>query len=154
MTKILTALFCSLWISSNLMAETIRVSAVGQWSENYQAPLGVSNGWTWDAHVWLDIIVDKMAYGKTVGVIWTIDDWKTIHTDLANYDGPAGGNDELWSLDFKATEMKSCFGCENSEVELQYAVFARLGEREIWSNNNGVNYNLIIESEYLEGDPR
>ncbi|SMF07246.1 carbohydrate-binding protein [Pseudobacteriovorax antillogorgiicola] len=132
------------------MGQQIEVAGIGQWADNYCAPSGVRYGWFWDAKVWIDLQVSEGGFGKDVGVRWTIDDWQTSHETLGKYDGPGAEGRELWSIDFTAAKMESCFWCKPQNVVLEYALFSRNGSAEIWENNEGLNYQLPIESIYHE----
>ena len=142
-----------IFVNTTSFANTLRVSALGQWSENYRAAQGVENGWSWDSFVWFDIAVSKLNFGKTVGIVWTTDNWQTSTTSEASYDGKINDSIELWSLDIKAAELTNCFDCQTKDLVFEYALFVIDGDTEHWNNNSGQNHRLLLSGEF-NGDSR
>lgn len=86
---------------------------------------------------WIDLQVQNLAYEKTVGVIWTADDWTTSHVSYASYEADIGGGYERWGLNI--TGRSYSLGVPT----IQYAAFAEMNEDTYYGKeDNWKNYTI------------
>ena len=86
---------------------------------------------------WIDLSVKNLGYNKTVGVVWTDDDWATQHTSYAGYEGGLDFGREKWGVE--ATFHGGYQPSYNHTVK--YAVFATQNGQTSWDplNNHVIN---------------
>lgn len=121
----------------------------GQWASNYRAPSGVRYGWYWSANVWVDVAVQDVAFDKQVVVRWTTDNWQSYTDTPAVFEQDLAGGYEQWGANITpAAEMGSCYWCNPTSPTLQYAIYYTVNGQTYWDNNNGQNYQIVINNVY------
>ncbi len=149
MLTMITRALLLLSFSASLYGLPVQVSSIGQWGDNYRVPEGNLEGWVWDAHVWVDVIVENKSYFKEVGLYWTADNWQSFQIVQGRYDGMLSRKTELWSIDFDVGPMMSCYSCvDGDSKKIEFAVFFKNGDETFWDNNNGANYRLILRDDF------
>jgi hypothetical protein len=97
----------------------------------YSTLLGCSGFCVKSYHIWLDIAVLDSGYDKEVGILWTADDWQSVHTTRASYEGELDESYDRWGVDVKVVDA------DIAPPELvQVAVFAKVGDVEHWDEQN------------------
>jgi hypothetical protein len=76
--------------------------------------------------------VHNLAYLKTVGVVYSTDNWQTVHTAYATYARTMSSGLEIWNADANV----------GSASEVILAVFYRVSGNEYWDNNFTRNYKV------------
>jgi hypothetical protein len=84
---------------------------------------------TWRGH----IILDNLAYQKTVDLVFSTNGWKTVQTASAQYSQSTSNNLEYWTF---AVPM----GSTSSDVD--FAISYQVAGQTYWDNNLGVNYQV------------
>ncbi len=126
--------------------QSVREAAVevldgGYWTH----VLGCSGICVQEYNVWLDIAVRNDAFHKRVGILWTNNDWASHQTAWAEYEEPLGDGYERWGVDFSLGQY-----AYNRPHEVEYAVFATLGDVTHWDpRNNYYVFNAVTPEQPL-----
>ena len=100
-------------------------------------PSGPSRTYYVDWGYWIDLYVENLAYGKSVGVIWTQDGWQTSNVSYAQYEADLGSGYERWGLDLTGRSYSG------SPPTIEYAAFATMnGDTYYGKEDNWKNYVL------------
>jgi hypothetical protein len=98
-------------------------------------PSGPSESWYNDWGYWFDIKVKNLTYDKSVGIIWTEDNWATAHVSYAAYEGGIDGSYERWGVDLTGRSYSG------SPPTIEYATFAQMGDVVYYGkDDNWKNY--------------
>ncbi len=133
--------------------------ADGEWSTYYGAD-GISA--YYHKNVWIDIQVPTWSSSKKVGIVWTDNNWATVHTTYAKFEASLGDGKERWGIDLTPigdikihrsmgpvywTDMDGNYihlGYPHRSVVMQYAIFMNYDGRTLWNNNYSRNYQLVV----------
>ncbi len=100
-------------------------------------PSGPSRRYYRDWGYWVDLSVKNLAFEKRVGIVWTIDGWKTTNTTYAQYEGRLDGTHERWGVDLTGRTFSG------DAPTLEYAAFAAMNGTTYWGKqDNWKNYVL------------
>lgn len=84
---------------------------------------------------WVDLAVNKgQAAATEVGIVWTVDDWKTQETTQARYEGGLDGGREKWGVDVNLPPQHIS--------SIEYAAFIKINGQTFWDAHN----NYLIGS--------
>lgn len=132
------------------VGHTVAVAQHGVWNDGWRAPSGVRYGWQWNANAWIDIEVANLSYEKSVGIVYSVDDWATSKSAEASYEYTLENGREIWGVDLVAMTKSDCYWCEPTASTLKYAVFYRHGDATEWDNNGGRDFRLPLTAKYEE----
>jgi len=153
--SIVLSLFIIL-VTSSIFANGLQRLNSGVWNGTSRY-MGFAAGV--EKNFWVDIQVPNYSYHKTVGIVWTDDNWATVRTAYAAYESTMDNGLELWGLDIVSagevyvhrsmgpirwTNVEGHqveIGYPNRPVEIKYAIFYNLPNgSSVWDNNNGNDY--------------
>ncbi len=80
----------------------------------------------------LHIVVQNLAFSKTVGIDYTTDNWATVQTALASFGSAMIGSCEEWSLTIPI----------GSASAMEFAIFYQVLGTQFWDNNFGQNHHV------------
>ncbi len=84
---------------------------------------------------WIDLAVSKAPAAATeVGIVWTVDDWKTQNTSLGRYEGRLDAGREKWGVDVNLPPQHVS--------TIEYAAFIKVNGETVWDEHN----NYLIGS--------
>lgn len=86
---------------------------------------------------WIDIKIAKLSFDKTVGVIWTKDNWQTTNVSYATYEHDLADGYEQWGLNIGEFDG-------NNAPTIQYCIFAEMNSVTYYDNNNYENYTIHL----------
>ena len=107
------------------------------WVGDY--PNGYSSTCFMHTFVTIDFGVWPVGPGHSAGVVWTDDEWETVHDDRArwvrNTNNDFGGLDESWSVTIYS------HGDDHGPTPIWYALYVEDADGRVsWDNNDGWNY--------------
>lgn len=86
----------------------------------------------------VDVLVRNLAFSKQVGIVFSADNWATVHTALGSFketfpplNAPNQPNAESWHVSVPVGGAKG-----------QYAIFCDVNGSTFWDNNFGANYSF------------
>lgn len=112
------------------LAGPVRAVDSGSW----RTIRGCSAGCVWSQYFWVDLAVRDDAYDKEVGILWTADDWATVHTASASYEADLGDGYERWGVDVDAGLYSDLGG--GGPDDIAFAAFARMAGQTHWDPYN------------------
>jgi hypothetical protein len=77
---------------------------------------------------WIDLKIKDRSHDKKVGVLWSLDGFKTYQTAWARYEKFLGSDFEQWGVD---VELPA-----GSFFEIEYATFIQAGGKTLWDRKN------------------
>jgi carbohydrate/starch-binding protein with CBM21 domain len=80
----------------------------------------------------LNIGVQNLSFTKTVGIVYTTNNWATIGTAFGTFDRTMSSGLEVWDVTVAV----------GSAPDVQFAIFYQVLGTEYWDNNFGANYQL------------
>lgn len=92
------------------------------------------------------VVVRDLAYHKQVRVVFTTDDWASVHETYASYARPVSAglgpaqNTEVWAFDTVLPNV----------ADLEFAVQYRVEGRSHWDNNFRRNYRMSVPGKLIE----
>ncbi len=87
--------------------------------------------------VWIDASVQNLAYNKTMGVIWTVNNWSSSSVSYGHYKGTLPDGTEKWGLDIGSWD-------ERYYSTFQYCIFVTMNGQTWYDNNNTQNYTITF----------
>lgn len=146
--------------ASTGMAQDLKLVNHGTWSE-FAGADGIN--WVEDINAWIDIQVPNWSFHKTVGIVWTDNNWESANVAYAQYEFSYGNGYEQWGVDVIPVGQLSTHRSigpttwngesinhggwppSYDSVQMQYAIFYTQpnGYTE-WDNNNGWNHWLTM----------
>jgi hypothetical protein len=92
---------------------------------------------SFDYYFWVDLSVRNDAFHKQVGILWTADNWKTVHRADAHYDHPLDRGHERWSIDVHGGSFYDASDLvPNSPPHIDFAAFATMNGQTHWDPGN------------------
>ena len=91
----------------------------------------------------MHIGVQNLAFFKQVGIVFSTDDWVTVHTASAGYSSTMKSGLEVWHL----------VAPVGAASEVEFAIFYRVLGTEFWDNNFWRNYRVTPGTTKTWGDP-
>ncbi len=95
-----------------------------------------------------EVVVRNIAYDKHVTLVYTTDDWATVHTAPFGYDSTLSGGDESWTIDATVWDPE---GPDTEPGTIEFAIAYDVAGVTYWDNNDSVNYSLDVGDEYRAG---
>jgi len=87
---------------------------------------------------WIDLKVQNLAYDKSVGIVWTDDNWQTVHPAYAQYEGALENGYEQWGVDISGRTYSGF------APTVEYAAFADMNGNTYWGKeDNWKNYVIV-----------
>ncbi len=78
---------------------------------------------------WIDLAISKAPAAATeVGIVWTVDDWKTQNTSFGRYEGRLDGGREKWGVDVNLPPQHVS--------TIEYAAFIKVNSETVWDEHN------------------
>lgn len=95
----------------------------------------------WGVYWWsfsANIIVENIAYDKSVKLVYSLDNWQTVQTADAQYFCSIENNKEIWELSKSFNYTVNALTYEN----IKFAIVYQVNGVEYWDNNNSKDYCL------------
>jgi hypothetical protein len=86
--------------------------------------------------------VQNLAFDKEVGVVFTTDNWATVHTAYCSYNRNMSSGVEVWAVTVPI----------GAATDVWFAIFYRVAGNEYWDNNFSRNYRTTFSVSPKWGD--